>query len=196
MFTTPTAIRAIKKMDPNGDEIKKYKLNNFKYLFLAGERADPETIKWSIDQLKVPVIDHWWQTETGWSIAGNFPEFGIFDIKYGSTGKAAPGYKIEVLDEDGNLLKKENIGILPSRKISKKKILKNAEIPIVQALLKEFGYKIQVTENMDLQTILVLNAFQSHYVQDRMKNFLYDSSIIPILRDLISQKNRCLTKKN
>ncbi len=112
MFTAPTAIRAIKKMDPNGDEIKKYKLNNFKYLFLAGERADPETIKWSIDQLKVPVIDHWWQTETGWSIAGNFPEFGIFDIKYGSTGKAAPGYKIEVLDEDGNLLKKEKMGNL------------------------------------------------------------------------------------
>ena len=105
--------------------------------------------------------------------------------------KTDPGYLFP-----WNLLKKKNIGILPSRKISKKKILKNAEIPIVQALLKEFGYKIQVTENMDLQTILVLNAFQSHYVQDRMKNFLYDSSIIPILRDLISQKNRCLTKKN
>ncbi len=105
--------------------------------------------------------------------------------------KTDPGYLFP-----WNLLKKKNIGILPSRKISKKKILKNAEIPIVQALLKEFGYKIQVTGNMDLQTILVLNAFQSHYAQDRMKNFLYDSSIIPILRDLISQKNRCLTKKN
>ena len=105
--------------------------------------------------------------------------------------KTDPGYLFP-----WTLLKKKNIGILPSRKISKKKILKNAEIPIVQALLKEFGYKIQVTENMDLQTILVLNAFQSHYVQDRMKNFLYDSSIIPILRDLILQKNRCLTKKN
>ena len=105
--------------------------------------------------------------------------------------KTDPGYLFP-----WNLLKKKKIGLLPSRKISRKKILKNAEIPIVQALLKEFGYKIQVTENMDLQTILVLNAFQSHYVQDRMKNFLYDSSIIPILRDLISQKNRCLTKKN
>ena len=105
--------------------------------------------------------------------------------------KTDPGYLFP-----WTLLKKKNIGILPSRKISKKKILKNSEISIVQALLKEFGYKIQVTENMDLQTILVLNAFQSHYVQDRMKNFLYDSSIIPILRDLISQKNRCLTKKN
>ena len=107
MFTAPTAIRAIKKIDPDGDYIKKYNLTNFKYLFLAGERADPETIKWSIDNLKVPVIDHWWQTETGWSIAGNFPEFGIFDIKYGSTGKAAPGYQIEVLDDEG---KKVEIG--------------------------------------------------------------------------------------
>ena len=105
--------------------------------------------------------------------------------------KTDPGYLFP-----WTLLKKKKIGLLPSRKISRKKILKNEEITVVQALLKEFGYKIQVTENMDLQTILVLNAFQSHYVQDRMKNFLYDSSIIPILRDLISQKNRCLTKKN
>ena len=105
--------------------------------------------------------------------------------------KTDPGYLFPWV-----LLKKKNIGLLPSRKISRKNILKNEEIPIVQALLKEFGYQIQVTGNMDLQTILVLNAFQSHYIQGRMKNFLYDSSIIPILRDLISQKNRCLTKKN
>jgi N-acetyl-anhydromuramyl-L-alanine amidase AmpD len=94
------------------------------------------------------------------------------------------------------LLKKNNIGLLPSRKIARKKTLKNAEIPIVQALLKKFGYQIKISGNMDLQTILVLNAFQSHYIQNRVKNFLYDSSIIPILRDLIAQKNRCLTKKN
>ena len=112
MFTAPTAIRAIKKIDPQGKEIKKYKLNNFKYLFLAGERADPETIKWSIDNLNIPVIDHWWQTETGWSIAGNFPEFGIFDIKYGSTGKAAPGFQVEILDEEGNAVEKEKMGNL------------------------------------------------------------------------------------
>jgi propionyl-CoA synthetase len=112
MFTAPTAIRAIKKIDPNGDEIKKYNLKNFKYLFLAGERADPETIKWSIDKLKVPVIDHWWQTETGWSIAGNFPEFGVFDIKYGSTGKPAPGFQVEVLDDNGNSLEVEEMGNL------------------------------------------------------------------------------------
>ena len=112
MFTAPTAIRAIKKIDPLGSEIKKYNFKKFKYLFLAGERADPETIKWSIDHLKIPVIDHWWQTETGWSIAGNFPEFGIFDIKYGSTGKAAPGYQVEVLDDNGNNLEPEKMGNL------------------------------------------------------------------------------------
>ena len=112
MFTAPTAIRAIKKIDPQGKEIKKYKLNNFKYLFLAGERADPETIKWSTDKLNIPVIDHWWQTETGWSIAGNFPELGIFDIKYGSTGKAAPGFQVEILDEEGNVIKNEKMGNL------------------------------------------------------------------------------------
>ena len=112
MFTAPTAIRAIKKIDPNGDYIKRYNLENLKYLFLAGERADPETIKWSIDMLKIPVIDHWWQTETGWSIAGNFPQLGIFEIKYGSTGKAAPGYQVEVLDEDGNPVEKEKMGNL------------------------------------------------------------------------------------
>ena len=94
------------------------------------------------------------------------------------------------------LLKKNNIGLLPSRKIARKKSLKNAEIPIVQALLKKFGYQIKISGNMDLQTILVLNAFQSHYIQNCVKNFLYDASIIPILRDLIAQKNRCLTKKN
>ncbi|MDC3024540.1 AMP-binding protein [Alphaproteobacteria bacterium] len=115
MFTAPTAIRAIKKVDPNGEEIKKYKFKKLKYLFLAGERADPETIKWSIDHLKIPVIDHWWQTETGWSIAGNFPEFGIFEIKYGSTGKAAPGYEVEVLDDSGKNLEPEKMGNLVIR---------------------------------------------------------------------------------
>ena len=112
MFTAPTAIRAIKKIDPNGKEINKYRLKNLKYIFLAGERADPETIKWSIDHLKIPVIDHWWQTETGWSIAGNFPEFGIFEIKYGSTGKAAPGYQVEVLDDHGKNLEAGKMGNL------------------------------------------------------------------------------------
>ncbi len=105
--------------------------------------------------------------------------------------KTDPGYLFP-----WTLLQKNNIGLLPSKKILRKKILKNKEIPIVQDLLKKFGYQIQITGNMDLQTILVLNAFQSHFIQDRIKYFLYDASIIPILRDLISQKNRCLTKKN
>ncbi len=112
MFTAPTAIRAIKKADPKGDQIKKYEFKNLKYLFLAGERADPETIKWSTDNLNIPVIDHWWQTETGWSIAGNFPEYGLFKIKYGSTGKAAPGYQVEVIDEKGSIVEREKMGNL------------------------------------------------------------------------------------
>jgi propionyl-CoA synthetase len=112
MFTAPTAIRAIKKEDPDGNKLKKYDLSSLKYIFLAGERADPESIKWTMDMTKKPVIDHWWQTETGWSIAGNFPEYGIFDILYGSTGKPAPGYSVEVLNEEGKAVPFENMGNL------------------------------------------------------------------------------------
>ena len=71
LFTAPTALRAIKREDPDGEHLKKYDLSHFRALFLAGERADPDTIRWAEDHLKVPVIDHWWQTETGWAIAGN-----------------------------------------------------------------------------------------------------------------------------
>ena len=112
MFTAPTAIRAIKKEDPYGNKLKKYDLSSLKYIFLAGERADPESIKWTMDMTKKPVIDHWWQTETGWSIAGNFPEYGIFDILYGSTGKPAPGYSVEVLNEEGEAVPLGNMGNL------------------------------------------------------------------------------------
>ena len=112
MFTAPTAIRAIKKEDPDGSQLKKYNLSNLKYIFLAGERADPETIKWTMDMTKKPVIDHWWQTETGWSIAGNFPEYGLFDILYGSTGKQAPGYSVVVLNEEGQQVFEETMGNL------------------------------------------------------------------------------------
>ena len=86
------------------EELKKYNISNLKYIFLAGERADPESIRWTMKATKKPVIDHWWQTETGWSIAGNFPEYGLFDILEGSTGKAAPGYSVVVLDDDGKEL--------------------------------------------------------------------------------------------
>ena len=112
MFTAPTAIRAIKKEDAKGDELKKYDLSELKYIFLAGERADPESIKWTMELTKKPVIDHWWQTETGWSIAGNFPQFDLFKIVLGSTGKAAPGFQVNVLNDEGKKLPSENMGNL------------------------------------------------------------------------------------
>jgi len=98
-FTAPTAFRAIKKEDPNGEFIRKYDLSHFRTLFLAGERGDPPTIEWAEKQLKVPVIDHWWQTETGWCIAGNPVGLGQLPVKHGSPTVAMPGYKIEVVDE-------------------------------------------------------------------------------------------------
>ena len=112
MFTAPTALRAIKRDDPNGKEIKKYDLKNFRMQFLAGERADPTTIRWAEKHLNVPIIDHWWQTETGWAIAGNFAGLGLFDIKPGSTGKASPGFNVQCLDENGKIKPVGEIGAL------------------------------------------------------------------------------------
>ena len=111
-FTAPTAFRAIKREDPEGKFKSKYDLSCLKALYLAGERADPDTIYWAQNLLGVPVIDHWWQTETGWSIAGNFPQFGLFEILFGSTGKAAPGFQVNVLNDDGKELAPENMGNL------------------------------------------------------------------------------------
>ncbi|MEP4704928.1 MAG: AMP-binding protein, partial [Hyphomicrobiales bacterium] len=102
LFTAPTAFRAIKKEDPNGELIKKYDLSHFRTLFLAGERADPDTIIWAQDQLKVPVIDHWWQTETGWTIAGNPVGLGQLPVVLGSPTVTMPGYDLQVLDDDGH----------------------------------------------------------------------------------------------
>ena len=99
LFTAPTAFRAIRKDDPNGDFIRKYDLSNFRTLFLAGERADPPTVEWAEQQLKRPVIDHWWQTETGWCIAGNPVGLGQLPVKHGSPTVAMPGYTVEVVDE-------------------------------------------------------------------------------------------------
>ena len=104
MFTAPTAFRAIKKEDPTGELIKKYDLSAFRTLFLAGERADPETIKWAEEKLRVPVIDHWWQTETGWAICGNPIGLGQLPVKHGSPSVPMPGYHIDVLDEKGQPL--------------------------------------------------------------------------------------------
>jgi propionyl-CoA synthetase len=101
LFTAPTAFRAIKKEDPTGALIKNYDLRGFRTLFLAGERADPETIKWAEEKLSVPVIDHWWQTETGWAIAGNPVGLGALPVKYGSPTVPMPGYDLQVLDDKG-----------------------------------------------------------------------------------------------
>ncbi|HIF51350.1 MAG TPA: propionyl-CoA synthetase [Thiotrichaceae bacterium] len=110
MFTAPTAFRAIKKEDPNGEYIKKYDLSKFRTLFLAGERCDPDTLHWAEDHLNVPVIDHWWQTETGWSIAANCMGIEAFPVKPGSPTKAVPGYDVQVLDADGNNLPAGEMG--------------------------------------------------------------------------------------
>ena len=112
LFTAPTAFRAIKREDPNGELIKKYDLKHFRTLFLAGERADPDTVAWAERQLKVPVIDHWWQTETGWAIAANCIGIEHLKVKHGSPTRAAPGYDLRVLDPSANELGRGAIGAL------------------------------------------------------------------------------------
>lgn len=104
LFTAPTAFRAIKKEDPNGDYARKYDLSDFKYLFLAGERTDPDTYYWASKLLKKPVIDHWWQTETGWPITANCLGIEIMPVKAGSSTKPVPGYDVKVLDSGGKEL--------------------------------------------------------------------------------------------
>ncbi|UPJ41838.1 propionyl-CoA synthetase [Bradyrhizobium sp. 40] len=98
-FTAPTAFRAIRKEDPEGKFIRQYDLSTFRTLFLAGERADPPTVECAEQQLKVPVIDHWWQTETGWCIAGNPVGLGQLPVKHGSPTVPMPGYQVDVVDE-------------------------------------------------------------------------------------------------
>ncbi|MEI7648562.1 MAG: AMP-binding protein [Methanomicrobiales archaeon] len=101
LFCAPTAFRAIRKEDPHGDCIKKYDLSKFRMLFLAGERCDPDTLLWAEEQLKVPVIDHWWQTETGWAIGANCAGLEMLPVKPGSCTKPVPGYDISVLNAAG-----------------------------------------------------------------------------------------------
>jgi propionyl-CoA synthetase len=101
LFTAPTAFRAIRTADPEGEFIRRHDLSRFRTLFLAGERADPETVKWAERQLGVPVIDHWWQTETGAPISQNPVGLGILPVKYGSPGVPMPGFDVQVLDENG-----------------------------------------------------------------------------------------------
>ncbi|MDP4823047.1 MAG: propionyl-CoA synthetase [Aestuariivirgaceae bacterium] len=112
LFTAPTAFRAIKKEDPEGTFIGKYDLSTLRTLFLAGERADPDTVKWAEEKLGVPVVDHWWQTETGWAIAANPVGLGMLPVKHGSPTVPMPGYEIQVLDEGGHEVKRGELGAI------------------------------------------------------------------------------------
>jgi propionyl-CoA synthetase len=110
LFTAPTAFRAIRKEDPDAKLLKQYDLSKFRALFLAGERADPPTIQWAEEHLKVPVLDHWWQTETGWCIAGNPLGLGALPVKYGSACVPMPGYAIDIVDEACHPVANNKIG--------------------------------------------------------------------------------------
>jgi propionyl-CoA synthetase len=115
LFTAPTAFRAIKRDDPLGEYIKKYDLSGFKYLFLAGERLDPDTYHWAHNLLNKHVIDHWWQTETGWPITANCMGIEEFPIKPGSSTKPVPGFNIHILDNDGKTLGPNQTGIITAK---------------------------------------------------------------------------------
>ncbi|NQW01428.1 MAG: propionyl-CoA synthetase [Rhodospirillales bacterium] len=144
LFTAPTAFRAIKREDPSGALLKDYDLSTFKLLFLAGERTDPDTLHWAEDKLQVPVIDHWWQTESGWPIASNCMGLHVFDVRAGSPSKAVPGWDVRVLDEACNELPTGEIGAIsvklpmpPSSLLT----LWNADERYQQAYLEEYpGY--------------------------------------------------------
>ncbi|MEZ5779147.1 MAG: propionyl-CoA synthetase [Paracoccaceae bacterium] len=111
-FTAPTALRAIKREDPKGEMIADYDISNLQALFLAGERADPDTIQWAQRCLKVPVIDHWWQTETGWAIAANPIGIEELPVKIGSPSVAMPGYDVRIVDEGGHPVKPGTLGAI------------------------------------------------------------------------------------
>jgi propionyl-CoA synthetase len=111
-FTAPTAFRAIRREDPEGELIRRHDLSKFRALFLAGERADPPTVDWAERQLRVPVIDHWWQTETGWPISANCLGIEKLPVKHGSATRAVPGWDVQVLDADGHAVKPGDVGAL------------------------------------------------------------------------------------
>ena len=114
-FTAPTAVRAIKRDDPNGAHVRRYDLSGFRTFFLAGERCDPDTLHWAERQLGVPVIDHWWQTETGWPIGANCVGLGMLPVKPGSCTKAVAGYDVRILGEDGRELPAAQTGNIAIR---------------------------------------------------------------------------------
>ncbi|MFC4531953.1 propionyl-CoA synthetase [Sphaerisporangium dianthi] len=101
LFTAPTAFRAVRKVDPEGAHLAKYDISSLRTLFLAGERLDPDTYHWATEKLGVPVVDHWWQTETGWAVAANLRGLAPMPIKPGSPTVPVPGYDVRVLDPDG-----------------------------------------------------------------------------------------------
>ena len=112
LFTAPTAFRAIKREDPDANYLKKYDLSHFRALFPAGERSDPDTLHWAEDNLNVPVIDHWWQTETGWAISGNPLGVHLFPIKYGSATRPMPGWDVRVLNAELKEVPRGDIGAI------------------------------------------------------------------------------------
>ncbi len=115
LFTAPTAFRAIKKEDPEGEHIRRYDLSSLRTLFLAGERCDPDTLLWAEAQLGVPVIDHWWQTETGWAICANPVGVEHLPVKPGSPTLPMPGYDVQILDEEGHALPPGQMGAIAIR---------------------------------------------------------------------------------
>jgi propionyl-CoA synthetase len=115
LFTAPTAFRAIRREDPEARYLQKYDLTHFRALFLAGERSDPETLRWAEDHLGVPVLDHWWQTETGWAITGNPLGIQLLPVKYGSASLPMPGYDLVVLDENLKAVPRGQTGALFAR---------------------------------------------------------------------------------
>jgi propionyl-CoA synthetase len=144
LFTAPTAFRAIRKEDSKGELIGNYDLSSLRTLFLAGERADPDTIQWAEKMLGVPVIDHWWQTETGWTIAGNPMGIEKLPIKYGSPAVPMPGYDVQVLDDAGHPVGADTLGnIVVKLPLAPGNLptLWNAETRFRDAYLSEFpGY--------------------------------------------------------
>jgi propionyl-CoA synthetase len=111
-FTAPTAFRAVKREDPKGEYLKTYDLSNLRAIYLAGERADPDTIEWTQEMTGKPVYDHWWQTETGWTIAGNPAGIEVLPVKIGSPTVPMPGYDVQILDEGGNEMPAGELGAI------------------------------------------------------------------------------------
>ncbi|MCY4542310.1 MAG: AMP-binding protein [Rhodobacteraceae bacterium] len=141
LFTAPTAFRAIKRVDPDAKLLARHDISCLRILFLAGERADPDTIQWAEHHLGIPVVDHWWQTETGWPIAGLLMGVEAAKVKYGSCGMAMPGYDIRVLDEAGHEVERGELGTiaiklpLPPGNLP---TLWNADSRFVSSYLEEF----------------------------------------------------------